>query len=78
MAEIVAEFCHQHPDISVNIRLENEFADLVTEGLDLAIRTGNLENSTLIAKPLIISHWIACCSPHYIEQHGMPKILTPY
>ena len=36
----MAEFCQNHPDISVNIRLENEFADLVKEGLDLAIRTG--------------------------------------
>lgn len=72
LAEIVAEFCHQHPEISVDIRLENEFADLVKEGLDLAIRTGNLEDSTLIAKPLIVSHWIVCCSPSYIEQFGRP------
>ncbi|MCW8863468.1 MAG: LysR substrate-binding domain-containing protein [Colwellia sp.] len=73
LAEIVAEFCHQHPEISVDIRLENEFADLVKEGLDLAIRTGDLEDSTLIAKPLIVSHWIVCCSPSYIEKFGRPE-----
>lgn len=73
LAEIVAEFCHEHPEISVNIRLENEFADLVKEGLDLAIRTGNLEDSTLIAKPLIVSHWVVCCSPQYIEKYGQPN-----
>ena len=71
----MADFCHQHPDISVNIRLENEFADLVKEGLDLAIRTGDLEDSTLIAKPLIVSHWIVCCSPDYIEQYGKPQVI---
>lgn len=73
LAEIVAEFCQQHPDISVDIRLENEFADLVKEGLDLAIRTGNLEDSSLIAKPLIVSHWVVCCSPAYIDNYGQPE-----
>jgi DNA-binding transcriptional LysR family regulator len=75
LAEIVADFCHQHPDISVNIRLENEFVDLVKGGLDLAIRTGYLEDSTLIAKPLIISHWVVCCSPQYIEKYGKPNTI---
>ncbi|MDB4837012.1 LysR family transcriptional regulator [Marinomonas sp.] len=75
LAEAIAEFCQKYPNISVNMRLENDFVDLVEEGLDLAIRTGTLEDSSLIAKPLIQSNWAVCCSPNYIEQHGEPCTL---
>ncbi|QUX97246.1 LysR family transcriptional regulator [Marinomonas sp. CT5] len=70
LAEAVADFCQKYPNISVDMRLENDFVDLVGEGLDLAIRTGKLEDSSLIAKPLIQSNWVVCCSPSYIERHG--------
>ncbi|MCW4631147.1 MULTISPECIES: LysR family transcriptional regulator [Marinomonas] len=70
LAEAIAEFCQKYPNISVDMRLENDFVDLVGEGLDLAIRTGKLEDSSLIAKPLIQSNWIVCCSPSYVERHG--------
>ena len=46
---------------------------LIKEGYDLAIRTGDLEDSSLIAKPLIESHWVVCCAPEYIKQQGEPK-----
>ncbi|WP_417528329.1 LysR family transcriptional regulator [Marinomonas shanghaiensis] len=70
LAEAIAEFCQKYPNISVDMRLENDFVDLVGEGLDLAIRTGKLEDSSLIAKPLIQSNWIVCCSPSYLEKQG--------
>ncbi|MCW8356361.1 LysR family transcriptional regulator [Marinomonas pontica] len=70
LAEAVAEFCQKYPNITVDMRLENDFVDLVGEGLDLAIRTGKLEDSSLIAKPLIQSNWVVCCSPSYIQRHG--------
>jgi len=70
LAEAVAEFCQRYPNITVDMRLENDFVDLVGEGLDLAIRTGKLEDSSLIAKPLIQSNWVVCCSPSYIERYG--------
>jgi len=75
LAEAIAEFCQQHPKLVVDVRLENEFVDLVKEGLDLAIRTGVLEDSSMIAKPLIESNWIVCCAPKYIASHGEPKEL---
>ncbi|MBJ7538762.1 LysR family transcriptional regulator [Marinomonas transparens] len=75
LAEAVADFCQKYPNITVDMRLENSFVNLVEEGLDLAIRTGKLEDSSLIAKPLIQSSWVLCCSPRYIEQFGEVKTL---
>lgn len=73
LSEIVAQFCQKHPNLTIDMRLENEFVDLVKEGLDLAIRTGVLEDSSLIAKPLIESHWVVCCAPSYAASQGRPQ-----
>jgi DNA-binding transcriptional LysR family regulator len=73
LAQAVAEFCQQHPKLTIEMRLENEFVDLIKEGQDLAIRTGVLIDSSLIAKSLMTSHWIVCCAPSYIEKYGKPE-----
>jgi len=73
LAEAVAEFCQLHPNLTIEMRLENEFVDLIKEGQDLAIRTGVLSDSSLIAKHLLDSNWMVCCAPKYIEKFGKPK-----
>lgn len=70
LSEAIADFCQKYPNISVDMRLENNFVNLVEEGLDLAVRTGKLEDSSLIAKPLIQSNWVICCSPSYTDKYG--------
>jgi len=72
LAEVVAKFCLEYPNLTVDMRLENSFVDLVDQRIDLAIRTGVLEDSSLIAKPLLKSRWIVCCAPSYIERYGQP------
>ena len=53
LSEVVADFCQQHEHLTVDMSLENEFVDLVKEGRDIAIRTGDLTDSSLIAKLLL-------------------------
>lgn len=72
LSESVAEFCARHPGLKVEMRLENRFVDLVEEGVDLAIRTGTLPNSSLIARPILDSRWVIVCSPGYLERHTEP------
>jgi len=73
LAEAVADFCQLHPNLTIEMRLENEFVDLIKEGQDLAIRTGVLSDSSLIAKSLLDSNWMVCCAPKYIKKFGKPK-----
>jgi len=73
LAEIIAEFCQQYPKVTVEVSSGNKFVDLIKEGFDLAIRTGILEDSSLIATPLLQSHWVVCCAPKYIAQFGQPQ-----
>lgn len=75
LAEAVSDFCTKHPGMTVEMSLDNEFVDLLSENIDLVIRTGYLEDSSLIARHIFNSRWQICASPTYIEKHGMP--MTP-
>ncbi|USD67208.1 LysR family transcriptional regulator [Vibrio sp. SCSIO 43136] len=73
LADAVAEFCSMHPGLTVDMSLENRFVDLIDGGFDLVIRTGYLEDSTLIARHIIDSQWVVCASPSYIAKKGRPR-----
>ena len=72
-SESIAEFCKQHPEVSVVLQITNRLVDLIEEGFDLALRTAVLEDSSLIARRLIDSQWIICATPDYLKQHGTPQ-----
>ncbi|CAH0533536.1 HTH-type transcriptional regulator DmlR [Vibrio stylophorae] len=69
LAEAVADFCNQHPGLTVEMSLDNHFVDLLSEHYDLVIRTGYLEDSTLIARYIFDSRWLVCASPEYLASH---------
>ena len=69
----IAEFCKQHPEVSVELQITNRLVDLIEEGFDLALRTAVLEDSSLIARRLIDSQWIICATPAYLKQYGTPQ-----
>ncbi|EGQ7822544.1 LysR family transcriptional regulator [Vibrio parahaemolyticus] len=72
LADAVAEFCNLHPGLTVDMSLDNRFVDLVADGYDLVIRTGYLEDSSLIARQILDSQWVVCASPSYIAKNGKP------
>lgn len=74
LADAVAEFCSLHPGMTVDMSLENSFVDLVEEGYDLVIRTGYLEDSSLIARHILDSQWVICAAPAYIRRFGQPVV----
>ncbi|HAS62934.1 MAG TPA: LysR family transcriptional regulator [Vibrio sp.] len=73
LAQAVAEFCNLHPGLTVDMSLDNRFVDLVDGGYDLVIRTGYLEDSSLIARHIIDSQWVVCASPEYIARYSKPQ-----
>jgi DNA-binding transcriptional LysR family regulator len=52
LGPILAEFTCRFPNVDVEVRLENRMVDLIEEGVDVAVRSGRLADSTLIARPL--------------------------
>lgn len=76
LADVVAKFCQKYPKVSIELRLENELVDLIEQGIDLAIRTANLEDSSMIARHLMQSSWVLCSSPTYLANAPVLKDLS--
>ena len=73
LAPILIEFARAHPDLYLDVDLSDRFVDLVAEGHDLAIRIGQLEDSSLIARKLADVRMVVAAAPDFWKQHGMPK-----
>jgi DNA-binding transcriptional LysR family regulator len=65
-----------NPGITINLTLSDELIDLVAGGYDLAIRIGELTDSSLVARRLAPVRRLLCASPDYVATHGMPKTLA--
>lgn len=68
----IADFMQLHPGIEIDLDLNDRQLDLVDEGFDLAIRVGDLQDSSLIARKLATTGFAVCASPAYLESHGEP------
>lgn len=69
----VAEFSRLHPRVEFDLDFNDRRIDLVEEGVDLAIRIGNLADSSLIAKRLFDARTVVCGSKSYFDAHGTPQ-----
>lgn len=67
------DFCAEHPGVELDLVFSDRRVDLVDEGFDLAVRIGELDDSTLIARRLATTTQVVCASPEYLERHGEPK-----
>ena len=59
--------------MNIELSLTDRYVDIVEEGFDVAIRIGELKDSSLIARKLSIFEYCVCASPDYIARFGFPK-----
>lgn len=76
LSQAVAEFMVTYPDISFDIRLSDRFSNVVEEAIDVAVRIGTLNDSSLIARKLAPVHIVLCAAPDYLARS--PAINTPH
>jgi len=74
LSDLVAEFLNLHPNVEIIQQVTNETIDLVSTGVDLAIRahTGPLPDSSLIQRRLAPAVWGLFASPSYLKEAGIP------
>jgi DNA-binding transcriptional LysR family regulator len=73
LAPAIADYLIAYPDVSVDLILQHNYVDLVEERIDLAIRLGQLSDSSLIAKKLYAVEMVLCASPGYLAANGTPQ-----
>lgn len=73
ISPLLPEFMSRHPRLRLHIDLSDQMRDLVSDGLDLAIRIGALKDSDLVATRLASNRRVLCASPEYLQRHGAPK-----
>ena len=72
--DALSGFTNKYPHVQFDIRFSDDLEDLHDENLDFAFRLGKLPDSShMIAMPLMETQLVACATPSYLKQHGMPK-----
>ena len=69
---VVSRYASRYPDVTVKLDLTDRFVDLVEERIDLAIRIGELSDSSLVARKLGEASMQLCASAGYLAEHGEP------
>jgi DNA-binding transcriptional LysR family regulator len=70
------EFARMHPHLTLDLGLSDRVVDLVEEGWDVAIRIGQLEDNSLIARKIARCRLMVVASRDYLERRGTPSTIT--
>ncbi|MCL1059685.1 LysR substrate-binding domain-containing protein [Shewanella gelidimarina] len=76
IAPLINDFAVLYPELEIKLILSNQRIDLIDEGYDLAIRLGELEDSSMMAKKLSTRTQYVCASPAYLSTYGIPHTLS--
>ncbi len=73
---VVPGFVRLYPEVELDLDFNDRIVDLIDEGVDVAIRSGDLQDSRLMSRALRPFRMLLCAAPDYLEAHGTPK--TPH
>ena len=68
----LSEFLAEHPDLDLELVLDDRLVDLVNEGVDVALRTGTMPNSNMTARRIAEGRSMVVATPTYLQRHGVP------
>jgi DNA-binding transcriptional LysR family regulator len=74
IAPILPGFLAGHPGIAVELDVTDRQVDLIAENVDVAVRTGALADSSLVARKVAEARRVLCASPGYLERRGTPGV----
>jgi DNA-binding transcriptional LysR family regulator len=73
LAPAIADYLAAYPDVSIDLSLDDPYVDLLERRFDVALRLGQLPDSSLIARKLYSLKTVLCASPAYLEKNGTPQ-----
>ena len=73
LVPLLRDFQEHNPDVRLRITFTDRYIDLIEEGVDVAVRFGALQDSSLVARRLTTAQFNAAASPAYVKRYGRPK-----
>lgn len=70
---LLPKFLDKYPDVQLDIDFEDRVVDLIAEGIDIAVRSGELADNRLVGRKLGEQHFVVCASKKYIDLNGTPS-----
>jgi len=75
LVPLLGAFQAEYPDVRLRLTFTDRYIDLIEEGVDVSVRFGALQDSSLIARRLTTTQFNVVGSPRYFAKHGQPKTL---
>ena len=72
LGPVLARYLEAYPEVTLEVMASDRYVDLVEQGVDIAIRIGQLADSSLMALKLAPCRMIACAAPAFLARHGAP------
>jgi DNA-binding transcriptional LysR family regulator len=72
----IAEFHRLYPEVELDLDFNDRLVDIIEDGFDAVIRSGDLPDSRLMSKLLGPFRLVLCAAPRYLEKHGMPRSIA--
>jgi DNA-binding transcriptional LysR family regulator len=73
---LLPKFQAIHPLVQISLHLDDSVNDLIENSYDIGIRVGQLQDSSLVARPISTLPFVVCATPSYLTKHGSPKQLN--
>ena len=73
LSPLLPKFLALYPDLKIELILTNSAIDMLEEGIDVRLRIGGVDDSSMIARHLKTFPLVLCAAPKYIQQYGQPK-----
>lgn len=72
---LIGQLTARHPELCIEAVMTDRLVDIIDEGFDVVLRTGEIQDQRLIARPLPALHWVTVAAPDYLARHGTPQTL---
>lgn len=76
LAPALPKLLTRYPELDVELVLRNDLTDLAAEGVDVVIRLGDLDDSSLLRRHLGTGRMVCCAAPEYLKRKGTPRTLS--
>jgi DNA-binding transcriptional LysR family regulator len=70
---VLPKFVQRYPEVQLGITVSDREPDFVDDGIDIAVRSGEVTDHNLVARRLCLMERVICASPAYLKRHGVPR-----